>query len=157
MADNNKAQLFLNGKDIEAVDWQISAGINGGWKLTVTYSSGKKYTRPYEEWRIEPSIKKEEDLLYNKSKCTYHKVQSVLEIGYKYFVIIYPSSDKTYLVKKDNVELKKSIKIDEQDIFKYFSRVAQERVEYAKNNKERIIAQSLFHNSTKLFHVMRPY
>ncbi|MDD3416218.1 MAG: AAA domain-containing protein [Lachnospiraceae bacterium] len=148
--NNSEVQLFLDNKPIFFIDWNISRRSDDNWELTVTYPSGKKYRRPYREWRIEPTINREEDLLFNKIKCTYSQIQSVFEIGYKYFGVKYETGDKIYFVKKENVELIKSTDISDSDIFEYFFDVAKEREADAEEEKDRIIRSSVVSQFKKI-------
>lgn len=143
MIKGNKVQLFLVDKRIEAIDWKIVPVGKDNYKLIVTYPSGKKYDRPYEEWRVVPTIDLDGDLLYDKSKCTYSQIQSAIEIGYKYVKVKYLASDKTYFIKKENIEIKKATDMADGDFFNYFWDVAKERADDAKNEKDHIIQDSV--------------
>lgn len=136
-------KIFLNGTPVQFKDWAMSIEKNGEIKVTVTYFSDKKYTRPYEEWRIEPTEERKEDILYDEQKKRYSKIHSLIEVGEKYFLFQYEGSSKIYLWCKERCKLKKSSNILQDEIFCYLKNVAQERLKIEKEENKKIIAQNI--------------
>lgn len=136
-------KIFLNGQRVTCIDWSLWIKKDETIILTVTYSSGKEFSRPYEEWIVEPTIKRKENLIFNKKKNTYSKIDSVVEVGEKYLFITYPGSEKVYLLKSDQTVLKQSADIETSDAFIYFKKIAQERLSCVRTEKDRIMAQSI--------------
>lgn len=136
-------KIFLNGQRVTCTDWSLWIKKDETIMLTVTYPSGKKFSRPYEEWIIEPTIKRKEDLIFNKKKNTCSKIDSAVEVGEKYLLITYPESKKVYVLKCDQIVLEQSAEIERSDAFLYFKNIAQERLNCVQTEKDRIMAQSI--------------
>lgn len=142
-------RIFLE-EEVRYQDWTMYINDKEEIMLRVQYSSGKSYTRPYNEWIVEPTIKRTEKLLYSKKSKLYKQIESAEEVGEKYLLITYPSNPKIYLMKYEEVELYKSSSAMRGDIWEYFKKVVQERLKNAKSENDRIIAQSVFLQLAKI-------
>lgn len=135
-------RLFLE-EEVKYQDWTMWINDNGEIMLSVQYFSGKKYMRPYIEWTVIPTIKRTENILYNRKNRLYTQIESVEEIGYKYLLIKYPLNSQIYLMKCEEVELCKSSPYMKGNIWDYFKRVAGERLDNARGTNNRTIAKSV--------------
>lgn len=144
-------KIILDGKDLtpNIKDWYISNN-SDDFLLTVQYQSDKKYTRPLSEFIIEPVKKLSGDLLYNKKKKIVQEIKEAVEVGEKYLFITYPGSDKKYRMYCQDIEITQGTKMKQEDIYKYFREIAEERVVLAKNEQERKIAGNIVNQFNKL-------
>lgn len=134
--------VYLNGKAIKYEDWYMFE-IGDKLYLTIIYPSGKKFTRPFEEWKVEPTIKRAEKLLFNKEERTYIEIETVIEVGNKYFLVTYPSNEKVFLIKRNQAELLEMADMSQVELFKYFEDIGRERLNNAKCEKDEKIAKSV--------------
>lgn len=145
-------KIYLEERKIEYKDWEI-------WIreeeliFTIIYPSGKKFYCPYNENIVHPSIKRKEKLLFSKKHQRFYEIESVTEVGKKYFLVTYPSSKKIYCFKCNEVELMDAAGIKDENIWRYFETVAQEREENAKPGKAKTIAA----NVVRQFERIIPY
>lgn len=143
-------RIFLDGKEIQFKDWSLHTNKSGEMVLTVTYPSNKKFTRSYDEWTIEPTAERMERLLLDSKSGLIHQIERAVEIGEKYFLITYPGNEKIYILKSSQFELLETSGITEGELFNYYKRIAQERLFNAKNEKDRIITQSIVKQFDKI-------
>lgn len=144
-------KLYLNGKEIFCEDWSI-------WKdkeneeimLTVIYPTGKRYSRPFSEWTVVPTIEMEEALLFNKDSHLFSQISKAIHVGEKFFLVTYPSSEKIYVMNSAQIEILHSTNVTKEYIFDYFKRIAQERLENAKNEDAKIIAKNVIAQFDKI-------
>lgn len=136
-------RIFIDNKEIVYKDWKVRAEGEKGIMFTVTDDLGKDHTYDYNKCRIEPMIVKEETLYFDKKKNCYIEVESITEVGDKYYLIKYLGNNKLYIFKKDQITLYKPSQATKGDIFDYFKRIAQERLDNARNKNEKVIAQNV--------------
>lgn len=128
----DKVRIFVNEKEIIYKDWWMSIDSNGEIILNFSDFNEKKYKRLYKECEIEPINKRKENILYDKKKKNYQNIVSAEEVGKKYLLVTFFSSEKKYLMKCENVELYKSSSALSGKIYGYFKNIAKERLENAK-------------------------
>lgn len=146
-------RLFLNSAEVHFHDWSVWSGNEDELMLTVTYSSGKKFTRPYSEWEIEPLTERKGDLLFDRQAGKVTRIEHALEAGEKYLLVKYPSNEKVFVMKSGQMEIVQSTGMTEGAIFRYFRETAQERLENTKKETDRVIAQ----NVVSQFNKVLPY
>lgn len=137
------AEIFLQGKKINYTDWSISRGNHDEFQLTVKYPSGKKYRRPLGEWRIEPTVVKGDGLLYHKGENKYQEIKKSVQLGDKYVIVTYPASEKPFLMKSSQIKILEASDLKKGAIFDYYKNIALERVDNAKSEDDRIIAENI--------------
>lgn len=135
--------IFLENRQINFIDWTMRNKSDGTLMLTVTYPSGKEYTRPFQDWRVVPTVRRNENLLFHKSKQCFQQVKDVVVVGEKYCLITYPANEKSYLLRYDQIELVKQTDMADQDVFRYFEEIAKERVNNALQKNDRMIAENV--------------
>ena len=111
--------------------------------LTIIFLSGKKYTRPFHEWNVIPTIKFEGNLLYHKTNKMVNIIDEAYEVGEKYILAKYPNSDKQYVLYANDVIISNSTNLKESNLFHYFVNIAKERVENAHDEKSNVIANNI--------------
>ena len=111
--------------------------------LTIIFLSGKKYTRPFHEWNVIPTIKLEGNLLYHKTNKMVNIIDEAYEVGEKYILAKYPNSDKQYVLYANDVIISNSTNLKESNLFHYFVNIAKERVENAHDEKSNVIANNI--------------
>jgi len=105
--------------------------------LTIYFPSGKSWSQPMKECQIEPCQEFNSNFLL--SKDNYHsEIDYAVEYGNKFVVVKYPSSEKRYVMESKNVSFSPKPDLKKEDLFKYFSEIASERVSNADNDKKAI-------------------
>ena len=66
-------KIFKDKRPVYFSDWTIWRS-NEEIMLTVTYSSGKKYTEPLTSWKIEPETEKGEGVFYDRKNQCYQNM-----------------------------------------------------------------------------------
>ena len=142
-------KIYLNSKQKNFSDWKI-------WKkgnqlmVSIIYPSCKEYYRPYNEWMIEPTVIRKEKLLFDKKQQILKRVESVAEVGEKYYVFTYPSKDEVDYIERDNAEIMECSDIENGNLWDYFKQVAQERVDNANNIIDKNIAENVVRQFEKV-------
>lgn len=134
--------IYLNGEPIHYKDWSLFEK-DGEMMLCVMYPSEKKYMRPYKEWEVKPTIERKEDLLVETKSNIVKKISSAIDVGGKYFLVQFETDDKIYKYDQNNVHLQHSTEVTKDKILNYYRCIAQERLENAKKESDKVIAQSV--------------
>lgn len=143
-------RIFLKDKLLNIKDWKMYFDEKEELMVIVIYASGKKYFSPYSEFRIEPTTRKTEDLLYDINNNKYSNICNAIEVGEKYFLVNYKQGERLYLYSKERYKLLKSTNITKCEMFHYFKRIAKERVSIAEKENERIIAENIVSQFDKI-------
>lgn len=138
-------KITVNGQDKsrQISDWKIERSSQHGLVLTCLFPSGKSYSRPLSECEVVPTEVKENKLLVKKDGYIFENVDRVVIYGQKYAVVQYTDNKKAYLMNMADIQLVDKTAIKNADIFKYFSSVAQCRVEQAASETVRKIAENV--------------
>lgn len=105
--------------------------------LTIYFPSGKSWSQPMKECQIDPCQEFNSNFLL--SKDNYHsEIDYAVEYGNKFVVVKYPSSEKRYVMESKNVSFSPKPDLKKEDLFKYFSEIASERVFNEENDKKAI-------------------
>lgn len=129
-------------KTNQITDWRIWCKGNNTLMLTVYFPSKNNWTLPLEKCRIEPCKEISGDsLLYAKNFCS--EIEEAIEYGEKFVVVKYPSSDKRYVIKSENVSFSPKWDLKNEDLFKYFTEIAAERVSTADTDDKKGIAKNV--------------
>lgn len=99
---------------------------------------------------MEPTIERDEKLLWDKNNQLFQTIEHAVEVGQKYVLVTYSSGEKTYLKKFDDVEVVQATGIRSGDIFSYFREIAKERVTNAQKENDRLIAQNVVDQFEKI-------
>lgn len=132
--------IYMNGQNRtnQMSDWRI-------WykeetqtlMLTIYFPSGKSWSQPMKECQIDPCQEFNSNFLL--SKDNYHsEIDYAVEYGNKFVVVKYPSSEKRYVMESKNVSFSPKPDLKKEDLFKYFSEIASERVFNEENDKKAI-------------------
>lgn len=146
-------KIYLQGNDItpKIIDWCIFNEENDKKKLTVTYLSGKKYTRPLSEWHVEPLIVLSNiSWIYVKNNKSAYKVEKIKEVGEKYLFVKYLNNDKEYIYNTQDVEILETNDMLANDLFAYFRNTAEERIDNAKTEEQQIIVKNILNQFNKI-------
>lgn len=127
-------QIYIDGERKIFKDWKICRNDEGEYILRLFYNSGKSYSRLLKECEIVPTIKRNEDILYDKRKHSYSLIFCAYDLGEKYCFIKYQENGKEYLYECCNVELMYSSSVLQGDVLEYFINVANERLEKENND-----------------------
>ncbi|MGM0303238.1 hypothetical protein IGI66_002903 [Enterococcus sp. AZ048] len=132
--------IYMNGQNRtnQMSDWRIwCKEETQTLMLTIYFPSGKSWSQPMKECQIEPCQEFNSNFLL--SKDNYHsEIEYAVEYGNKFVVVKYPSSEKRYVMESKNVSFSPKPDLKKEDLFKYFSEIASERVFNADNDKKAI-------------------
>lgn len=135
--------IYIKGKKIEnCVDWNLSNN-KGNIRLKVIYRSGKYSTCPYNECEVFPKKKIDADLLYSKKTNAFRMIDSIEQVGYKYYIVTYSIGESPFLMKQSEVTFAKTNKSTGHDIYLYYKQIAQERYEQAVFDNDPIMAENV--------------
>lgn len=136
--------IYMNGqnKTNQMKDWRIwYKETTNTLMLTIYFPSGKNWSRPMEECRIEPYRELNSEFLLCKDN--YHsEIEYAVEYGNKYVVVKYPSSKKRYVMESGNVSFSPKPDLEKDNLFKYFTEIASERVSTA-NTADKAVAENV--------------
>ena len=105
-------------------------------KLTSHFPSGKKYTQPLTQCQVNPFEQIKGNLLIVKNKPKIDWIEKAESYGRKYTVVYYPNNSRPYVMLSENIQIVSETNLKNEDIFHYFTQVAQARIEHAyEHNK----------------------
>ena len=144
-------KIFKDKRPVYFSDWTIWRS-NEEIMLTVTYSSGKKYTEPLTSWKIEPETEKGEGVFYDRKNQCYQNYAGAKVLGDKYALITYEGSDAVVIRKADEIEFDQETGRDPEktEVYSYFKNIALEREKLAKTSEDKMIAQNIVSQFKKL-------
>lgn len=106
--------------------------------LTCHFRSGKKYTRPLSVCQITPTVILRNVFLDRKGHSVTALAERVIIYGDKYAAVYYAENNKPYIIKTDGFDFQECSAFTEHDAFRYFCRVADERVIHARGSDKNI-------------------
>ncbi|MES9905578.1 MAG: DEAD/DEAH box helicase, partial [Sedimenticola sp.] len=134
--------IWVNGEDKtkQISSWDIWWGKETEeLMLTCYFPSGKRFTKPLSDCKIEPTEVIQGQLLSKDGGITFNAVDRVKICGGKWAVVEYPGGQRPYPMKVDKIELSSSTTIKDEKIFSYFVRVVESRVGQADSQNKPII------------------
>ncbi|EGT3611420.1 DUF2726 domain-containing protein [Morganella morganii] len=138
--------VYVKGKDQtdKIIDWTLWISRNNGEVLlTCNLRNGKKFTRPLTECVIAP-VEIFTDVFLMKKECSVVSwVESAIIYGEKYAIVYYCGNTRPYIMKADGLDFQTKSTFTECEVFKYFSRVASERIIHARGDNKGI-AENVF-------------
>ncbi|WP_027252941.1 AAA domain-containing protein [Photobacterium halotolerans] len=137
--------ISVNGDDktSQISDWKIWWGEHGGeLMLTCYFPSGKSYSRPLSNCKIEPTEIVQGQLLSKDGGKSFSAVDRMEIYGGKYAAIQYRGSQKIYVMNVNGISFSPETTMKNESVFNYFVRVANSRVDRAKP-KDKPIAENV--------------
>lgn len=144
--------IYVNGEDKtrQISDWKIQrADTWDALILTCSFPSGKTYSRPLRECRIVPTQQLHGQLVTRKGSSVFSAVEKAVIYGNKHAVIQYVGSQNIYVMNLDSIEFYPQTTIKSGSIFRYFTAVAEARVDQAKP-QDRPIAENVLRQLTQV-------
>ncbi|KES19702.1 Superfamily I DNA and RNA helicase or helicase subunit [Gilliamella apicola SCGC AB-598-B02] len=131
--------IYMNGenKTKQISDWSLYYdNKDQELKLTCHFPSGKKYTQPLTQCQVNPFEQIKGNLLIVKNKPKIDWIEKAESYGRKYTVVYYPNNSRPYVMLSENIQIVSETNLKNEDIFQYFTQVAQARIEHAyEHNK----------------------
>lgn len=106
--------------------------------LTCHFRSGKKYTRPLSVCQITPTVVLLNVFLERNGRSLTSRAERVVIYGNKYAAVYYSGNYKPYIMKMAGLDFYACSVFTEQATFRYFCRVAEERIAHARGNDKNI-------------------
>lgn len=120
-------------------DWSLWSGNDDGEvMLTCHFRSGKRYTRPLSVCQITPTVVLLNVFLERNGRSLTSRAERVVIYGSKYAAVYYSGNNKPYIMKMIGLDFQACSAFTEQAAFKYFCRVAEERIDHARGNDKNI-------------------
>ena len=148
--------IYMNGenKTKQISDWSIYYdNKDQELKLTSYFPSGKKYTQPLTHCQVNPFEQIKGNLLIVKDKQKIDRIEKAESYGRKYTVVYYPNNSRPYVMLSENIQIVSETNLKNEDIFQYFTQIAQARIEYADANNKGI-AENVLRQLNKI--TLRP-
>jgi len=121
------------------IDWSLWPGNDDGEvMLTCHFRSGKKYTRPLSVCQITPTVVLLNVFLERNGRSLTSRAERVVIYGSKYAAVYYSGNNKPYIMKMAGIDFQACSAFTEQATFRYFCRVAEERIAHARGNDKNI-------------------
>ena len=133
--------IYMNGdnKTKQISDWSLYYdNKDQELKLTSYFPSGKKYTQPLSQCEVIPVEKIKGNLLIVKDKPKIDLIERAESYARKYTVVYYPNNSRPYVMLNDNIQIVSETNLKNEDIFQYFTQVAQARIEHADEHNKGI-------------------
>ncbi|ELO0596413.1 DUF2726 domain-containing protein [Salmonella enterica] len=120
-------------------DWSLWSGNDDGEvMLTCHFRSGKKYTRPLSVCQITPTVVLLNVFIERNGRSLTSLAERVVIYGSKYAAVYYSGNTKPYIMKMVGLDFQACSTFTEQAAFRYFCRVAEERIALARGNDKNI-------------------
>ena len=120
-------------------DWSLWSGNDDGEvMLTCHFRSGKKYTRPLSVCQITPTVVLLNVFIERNGRSLTSLAERVVIYGSKYAAVYYSGNTKPYIMKMVGLDFQACSAFTEQAAFRYFCRVAEERIALARGNDKNI-------------------
>lgn len=133
--------IYVDGenKTRSITDWSLWSGNDSGEvMLTCYFRSGKKYTRPFSVCQITPTVVLQNVFLERNGRSVTSRAERVIIYGSKYAAVYYSGNNKPYIMKMAGLDFQNCSAFTEQATFRYFCRVAEERIAHARGNDKNI-------------------
>ncbi|CNJ34296.1 helicase [Yersinia frederiksenii] len=133
--------IYVDGenKTRNITDWSLWSGNDDGEvMLTCHFRSGKKYTRPLSVCQITPTVVLLNVFLERNGRSLTSRAERVVIYGSKYAAVYYSGNYKPYIMKMVGLDFHACSVFTEQATFRYFCRVAEERIAHARGNDKNI-------------------
>ena len=133
--------IYMNGenKTKQISDWSLYYdNQDQELKLTSHFPSGKKYTQPLTQCQVNPFEQIKGNLLIVKNKPKIDWIEKAESYGRKYTVVYYPNNSRPYVMLSENIQIVSETNLKNEDIFHYFTQVAQARIEHADEHNKSI-------------------
>ena len=133
--------IYMNGenKTKQISDWSLYYdNQDQELKLTSHFPSGKKYTQPLSQCQVNPFEQIKGNLLIVKDKPKIDWIEKAESYGRKYTVVYYPNHSRPYVMLSENIQIVSETNLKNEDIFHYFTQVAQARIEHADEHNKGI-------------------
>ena len=133
--------IYMNGenKTKQISDWSLCYdNKDQELKLTSHFPSGKKYTQPLSQCQVNPFEQIKGNLLIVKDKPKIDWIEKAESYGRKYTVVYYPNNSRPYVMLSENIQIVSETNLKNEDIFQYFTQVAQARIEHADEHNKGI-------------------
>ena len=133
--------IYMNGenKTKQISDWSLYYdNKDQELKLTSHFPSGKKYTQPLSQCQVNPFEQIKGNLLIVKDKPKIDWIEKAESYGRKYTVVYYPNHSRPYVMLSENIQIVSETNLKNEDIFQYFTQVAQARIEHADEHNKGI-------------------
>ena len=133
--------IYMNGenKTKQISDWSLYYdNKDQELKLTSHFPSGKKYTQPLTQCQVNPFEQIKGNLLIVKNKPKIDWIEKAESYGRKYTVVYYPNNSRPYVMLSENIQIVSESNLKNEDIFHYFTQVAQARIEHADEHNKGI-------------------
>lgn len=137
------ASVFVLGEDKtrQIRDWTLHwSDKHQNLVLTCHFPSGKSFSRPISDCRIEPTRELNEMLRMKKGSAVAKPVERALVYGDKFVAIEYPGASRVYVEKLEDIELMPQAPLHRADVFQYFVSVANGREGAATGDQKRVAA-----------------
>ena len=106
--------------------------------LTCYFRSGKRYTRPLSVCQITPTVILRNVFLDRVGNAVTALAERGIIYGNKYAAVYYTENNRPYIMKTAGLDFQACSAFTEHDAFRYFCRVADERVIHAQGNDKNI-------------------
>ena len=133
--------IYMNGenKTKQISDWSLYYdNKDQELKLASHFPSGKKYTQPLSQCQVNPFEQIKGNLLIVKDKPKIDWIEKAESYGRKYTVVYYPNNSRPYVMLSENIQIVSESNLKNEDIFHYFTQVAQARIEHADEHNKGI-------------------
>lgn len=146
--------VYMNGenKTAQIKDWCIYYDKElQVLKLTCHFPSGKKFTSPLSQCKIEPTKPVTGNRLIRRGQTEFESIAKADNYGEKYTIVYYPNNPKPYVMPTEHIQIIDETNIKNEAVFNYFTLVTQTRVENA-NNKDKNIVENILRQLNKIVH-----
>jgi RecA/RadA recombinase len=135
----------------QIVDWTMRFNSKGG-ELTLTchFRSGKTFSRPIDNCRIEPTEVVQQKLLSKKGGVSFGPIDQAVIYGGKYAAVQYRGQPKVYLMSADEITFSVETELKDSELFHYFLDVANARIEQANSKDKKAIAENVLNQMRKI-------
>ena len=133
--------LYIEGKERTAqfADWTLRYNNEKKYlELTGHFHSGKSYTWPFSQCRVEPTTPAAGTLLLKKGQPAVRTIDHAVIVGNKYALVYYPDNEKCYVMKSNEVDFISAGTAKKGTVFGYFREVARQRLAHASDDKQPI-------------------
>lgn len=137
------ASVFVLGEDKtrQIRDWTLHwSDKHQSLVLTCQFPSGKSFSRPISDCRVEPTRELNDVLRMKKGSAVAKPVERAMVYGEKYVAIEYPGASKIYVEKLADIELVPQAPLHGGDVFLYFVSVAKGREDAATGDQKMVAA-----------------
>ena len=137
------ASVFVLGEDKtrQIRDWTLHwSDKHQKLVLTCQFPSGKSFSRPISDCRVEPTRELNDVLRTKKGSAVAKPVERATVYGEKYVAIEYPGASRIYVDKLADIELAPQAPSQGGDVFQYFVAVANGREDAATGDQKMVAA-----------------